>query len=344
MNSRKIGKKIKMGLMAALMLPMAVATPTFATTQHEYVPIDGNGRPAIYISLVDIVNDQLEFTLDTSRLSEQEISKIEVGMVTKREVLDEGILSFEGAVNSWSEKYFITSESLSYYLSGESGVYRTYVFDLIPAMLLSNPYKDLFYVIDLANGTKLNGYATFYRCGIYRNGNESCKADEFDSMMPYDNITYVATPAPEKYVRSSNSGASGSSGDASSGDAGTLGGGETGESKSSEGNTNSDNVEVINTAEVKTSEDAPKTIAKVATAVKTTDTDTSDDIDDDEEYDDIEAEGYGETTLDVPKLGKEVEDDVFKWLPYFATGVALGGISVWFLSLIIRKVHSKMGE
>jgi hypothetical protein len=47
-------------------------------------------------------------------------------------------------------------------------------------------------------------------------------------------------------------------------------------------------------------------------------------------------EGPGETTLDVPTLGKASKID-FNWLPYFLGGAVLGWILTWFLVYIVMK-------
>ena len=65
---------------------------------------------------------------------------------------------------------------------------------------------------------------------------------------------------------------------------------------------------------------------------------------DDEDYEeeigkeevDLAPEGPGDTTLEVPTLGK-TEINEFNWLPYFIGGAVLGAFSTWFLISMINK-------
>ena len=341
MHYQKIKQKLKVGAVAtAMVVSNLVQNTAFASELypgHDYVPLDNSGSPVFYISKIDPTNNQLEFFYNTDA-NNAEISGVEVGWIADRStnILGMDILSYESATNAWSQRVFSNgTKQFSEYLDREDGGVKYYTVDA-EVSLTNNVFKDLFYIVNLADGSKWINSVEYGDCGYFWSYGKSCNVLSFMPGMEYNNILYTLKDVEIKNTGSSTTESEPTNNSIDEPETQPNTDVVSDNSIDREPTTleNNEKVEMV-------SSEMPETIEKavtVASFVKSTVEETdSEDFDEDEDDEDV-YEGSGDTTLDVPLLGKsEKEINYLWWLPFFLGGAALGAISTWFLFSILKK-------
>ncbi len=359
---RKTTRRIKEVVVTMAVCTFGATSSVMATSNypgHDYPPRASNNVPAIYMSRIDIENNQIEFTVDTERLDDKTISNIGVGWAKNNSYLMENsnILEYETVETDWSEKVLKKStDELASYLARSSEFEQVYIIDA-DVDIKSNELNKMFYIVDFTDGSKWINNASYEDCGQAWVPGLNCVAGRFSSMKEYDNVVYVTAGAPEKFIGTNPEPTEPEPVEPEpitpdptvSDDVGPTTPEpvvDDPEPVVSDPEVISENREIENEEKAQVNDN--KNTVVLASAPQTIDTVQSKNItlDDDEEDNNIyeeltEApEGAGETTLDIPMLGGTNKCDEFNWLPYFIAGTALGAISIWFLFSIIKKVKN----
>lgn len=407
MKLKQVIKKGGVMFAASVMVLPTIATPVYATDLypgHSYVPLDNTGAPVFYISKIDPTNNQLEFYHNSGWGENIEVDTVEVGWIADRSAvnINRDILSYDSARNTWSQTVFSGESKISNYLTQEDGDIKRYTVDTEVA-LSNNVFKDLFYIVNLTDGTKWINTVDYGDCGYNWSYGMSCDVMSYIPGFEYNNILYdlknveIKQPVSEQISGGTDASTDVTTDEQTNNETNNeTASGETLEEKTEEKvdepetetqpetiavdetavPLTEENIKEINEKTVETADPTDEqsmadvveandnteteVVEKTASELKavtavvrtnmnsdTTDEteyeegdDEAEDEDEDEDEIDFSPEGNGDTTLDVPLLGKteQIESSlVFNWIPYFIGGAAVGTILTLILNSIIKR-------
>ena len=338
MSSKNVINKIKVGIAAVLMLSSGVS-PVFASEEypgHDY-PGQLYGMPVFSITRIDLTNNQLEFSMNEVGLYGKVLKNFGAGWITDHSagVENMDLRAYESVSNVWSQRVFWSDDNnLSNYISYDDGSWKKYTVDSEVDLKSNDTYR-LFYIAEFEDGDKWISRISYEDCASAWTEGMSCDSKGYISgSLNYDHTKFKLVAAPKKIVDEPEQ--------------------PVVEPVAVEPVSEEPTPEPTPTPENMTTE---PTVEQLGTEAKTNDVeaatvktvenvmviggdteeidDEADDETDDEEID-LSPEGPGETTLDVPTLGK-TEVIGFNWLPYFIGGAVVGGGLTWFLVYLNNK-------
>ena len=317
-------------------------TSVFASEQypgHDY-PEKVYSMPALSVTRIDLTNNELIFSFNTIGLYGRTLEHFGAGWITDDayELENMDVRSIDSVSNPWSKRVFWNDTTdLSEYITYKEndGPWVKYTVDA-EVDLKENTSGKMFYIAEFDDGGKWISWFSYKDCLNDFSDGMACEVCGYvDGMPDYDHTNYSLIPVrkkekqapavitepepevitepesvisePEEVILDSEPKVDNSIADLKT---------ETTEESSNE----------VSPATVKTIEN-----------VMVLGSDIEEYEEDDESEDELglSPEGPGETTLEVPTLGKT--EVVFNWLPYFIAGFALGGTSTWFLVYIYNK-------
>jgi hypothetical protein len=361
MNS-KIVKKI---LLVVAVLSLLFPSKAFAETGAVYVPKPYN-IPIIHVARIDMTNNQIEFRVSSLTVGSRKIKEVELlylpDGVDEEQLLDYDLSEMEGVKTA-----FKNSENFEEYYVDMVNFYRSYIVDTFYD-LKENEIGEMMFVVRLESGEAWVDKIDYKMCKNLWKPGADCYEAGFVIKNEVNSTIYSMAVAPERYVppekiietvvvevpveKEPDEAETGS--DETGEESENTGNSETeSESKPESGDNNETGVEIE-----KNTEEAEENVEKQSDN-QNTELSSEIVIDDSyrkkeiiidnsilEETDNESHEGPGETTLDVPVLGKvetEVKEDS-SWLNWFLIGFCSGTILTSFLFLTIKRVKDSRVE
>ncbi len=379
--------KIRAAVASILLITTGMTTPVMATDEfpgHDY-PTMYNWIPAIFIQDVDATNNQFKIIVNTRYLDGKTVASISAGWVYDYSNPDANrdILAYDTVDPAWAVKALdISMTELETWLYSETGIFRVYVVDAETELRNNTSFK-MFYIVNFTDGTKWINDLDYSVCSGWVEG-KNCTTTMYIQGKYHDNVKYVLANAMEKFVRtipdpvpepepnpepepvtdpepipeptpepvSEPEPVPEPTPEPTPEPALTIDPAPTVEPELTSVTEEKPEVKTEKISEETPRNDeiviasAPQMVDTVRIQEISTDTDETE-----EDVYDIMTEspdGPGETTLDVPLLGKSEEDatevaetENFNWLLIFIAGVALGAISTWFLFSLINRYKYK---
>ena len=345
-KSSKI-KKIKVLVAVFAVVLSGLVTPVFADSEEILgsYPTQVNSIPDFYIYRIDIENNQLSFAFDPLFTNGKEISEFGAGWISDRSeaVLNRDIRTFSEISGGSVQRVFWSDDwEIEDFYAFDLGFRKIYTVDS-EVSLRNNPFKDMFYIVKFTDGDIWMNRVNYGNCGWNWTEGKSCEAGSYTIGKEEDNVYYQLMNAPEKFIRTRFTKKASGVDDSGDGDdpqePGDLiepddeGSDET--ASRDDVDANGGDSDAVSEVVVAESEEVTPVMA-VASTVKYATYSTAGFSGDDEVTE--VNEGFGETTLDVPKLGgaEQACKEISPWL-YLVAGAAAGSILTWFLLLITRR-------
>lgn len=363
------GKIVKKILSVVAVLSLLFSSNVFAETGVVYVPKPYN-IPIIHVARIDMTNNQIEFRVSSLTVGSRKIKEVELlylpDGVDEEQLLDYDLSEMEGVKTA-----FKNSENFEDYYVDMVNFYRSYIVDAFYD-LKENEIGEMMLIVRLESGETWVDKIDYKICRNLWKPGADCYEAGFVIKNEVNSTLYSMAVAPERYVppekiietvvvevpveKEPDEAETGS--DETEEESENTGNSETESGSGSESEYESgDNNETGVETEKNTEE--TEEITEERSDNQNTDLSSEIVIDDSyrkkeiiidnsilEETDNESHEGPGETTLDVPVLGKvetEVKEDN-SWLNWFLIGFCSGTILTSFLFLTIKRVKDSRVE